>query len=87
MVTRCLANSVSDGRRVVLRITSSVSLGLILFTLSILSFHFLFMRKPTSTWLLFALCGHADLVSLTSYSFYICPSLSSVITLHVANVG
>ena len=41
--------------RVVMRRTSSATLGLMLLTLVMLSFHFLFMRKPTSACPLFAL--------------------------------
>ena len=38
--------------------TSSATLGLMLFTLTMWSFYFLFMRKPTPAWPLFALELH-----------------------------
>ena len=36
----------------------SATLGVMLFTLTMCSFHFLFMRKPTPAWPLFALEWH-----------------------------
>ena len=35
--------------------TSSATLGLMLFTVTIMVFHFLFMRKPSPAWALFVL--------------------------------
>ena len=45
--------------RVLMRRTSSATLGLLLLTLVMLSFHFLFMRKPTPACPLFALEWHS----------------------------
>ena len=62
-----------------LSLVCSVTLGLMLFTLTMWSFHSLFMRKPTPAWPLFAVEWYSRWPLCKSSCMY--SSLSRVLTL------